>query len=103
MRLRLSKLAYDDLDSIYSYTLRHWGQEQADRYITQLWDSLETLAKVPERWRLREQLYPGCRVRITGKHAILYRIHEGRVEISRVLHGSMDFTRYIPPDFMGGE
>jgi len=103
MRLRLSKLAYEDLDSIYAYTLRHWGQEQADRYITQLWVSLETLAKEPERWRLRDPLYPGCRVRITGKHAILYRLHDGRVEISRVLHGSMDFTRHIPPDFMGAK
>ena len=103
MRLRLSKFAYDDLNSIYAYTLGIWEQGQADRYITHLWDSLETLAKDPEHWRIRDELYPGCRVRITGKHAILYRLHDDRVEISRILHGSMDFTRHIPPDFMGGE
>ena len=33
MRLRLSKLACDDLDSIYAYTLGIWGLGQADRYI----------------------------------------------------------------------
>jgi plasmid stabilization system protein ParE len=60
------------------------------------------VAQTPGRWRLRNELHPGCRICFTGRHAILYRIHEGRVEIARVLHDAMDFPRHIPKDFMGG-
>ncbi len=101
MRLRLSRLAYADLDSIFTYTLTKWGQEQADRYVGALWDTFEKIADAPERWRRRDELHPGCRVCFAGRHAILYRMHEGRVEIARVLHDAMDFRRHIPADFMG--
>ena len=101
MRLRLSKLAFADLDSIYSETIAKWGQPQADQYINALWDALEKVAAIPERWRLRENLHPGCRICFCGRHEILYRIHEGRAEIARVLHDAMDFQRHIPGDFMG--
>ena len=101
MRLRLSRLAYSDLDSIYADTLEKWGQEQADRYIDALWRTLEKVAATPERWRTRDALYPGCRICFSGRHAILYRIREGRAEIARVLHDAMDFPRHIPGDFMG--
>lgn len=103
MRLRLSKLAYADLDSIYTQTISKWGQEQADHYINALWDTLEQVATTPERWRPRDDLHPGCRICFRGRHAVLYRIHEGRVEIARVLHDAMDFPRHIPGDFMGGD
>jgi toxin ParE1/3/4 len=101
MRIRLSKLALGDLDSIYSNTVETWGREQADRYAGDIWDTFEKIAQTPERWRLRDKLYPGCRICFTGRHAILYRIHQGRVEIARVLHDAMDFPRHIPRDFMG--
>lgn len=102
MRVRLSKLALGDLDSIYSRTVEKWGREQADRYVDDIWDAFEKVAQTPERWRLRDELYPGCRICFTGRHAILYRSHQGRVEIARVLHDAMDFPRHIPRDFMGG-
>ena len=102
MRMRLSKLALGDLDSIYSDTVEKWGREQADRYVGAIWAAFEKVAQAPERWRLRAELHPGCRICFIGRHAILYRIHEGRVEIARVLHDAMDFPRHIPRDFMGG-
>jgi toxin ParE1/3/4 len=102
MRMRLSKLALGDLDSIYSDTVEKWGREQADRYVGYIWAAFEKLARRPESWRLRNELHPGCRICFIGRHAILYRIHEGRVEIARVLYDAMDFPRHIPRDFMGG-
>jgi toxin ParE1/3/4 len=101
MRFRLSKRAYADLDSIYTDTIAKWGQEQADRYIHAIWDAFEKVSANPERWRLRDDLHPGCQICFSGRHAILYRIHEGRVEIARVLHDAMDFPRHVPGDFMG--
>jgi plasmid stabilization system protein ParE len=39
---------------------------------------------------------PGCA-------AFIYRVREGMVEISRILHGSMNLSDHIPPNFMGDE
>lgn len=99
--MRLSKLAFGDLDSIYSFRRQKWGSEQADRYVEAIWAAFEKVAQAPERCRLRNELHPGCRICFVGRHAILYRIHEGRVEIARVLHDAMDFPRHVPKDFMG--
>ena len=101
MRLRLSKLAHADLESIYDATVAKWGQEQAGRYLNALWDALEKVSATPERWRLRDDLHPGCRICFNGRHAILYRVHQNRAEIARVLHDAMDFRRHLPSDFMG--
>src|SRR5262245_4762654 len=101
MRIRLSKLARGDLDSIYSNTVAKWGRAQADRYIGDIWDAFEKVAQSPERWRLRDKIHPGCRICFTGRHAIIYRLHQGRVEIARVLHDAMDFPKHIPGNFMG--
>ena len=100
--MRLSKLALGDLDSIYSDTAEKWGREQADNYVGDIWFAFEKVAQAPERWRLRNELHPGCRICFTGRHAILYRIREDRVEIARVHHDHTDFPRHIPKDFMGG-
>lgn len=102
MRIRLSKFALGDLDSIYAHTIQKWGREQADSYLNDIWDTFEKITQTPERWRLHNEIHPGCRICFTGRHAILYRIHAERVEIARVLHDAMDFPRHIPRDFMGG-
>jgi toxin ParE1/3/4 len=78
MRLRLSRLALLDLEDIHRYTWDKWGEEQAARYAAQIADALETIASEPERWRVRNDIYPGCRVCLSGKHAILYRNHDGQ-------------------------
>ena len=103
MRFRLSKLAYSDLDSIYAYTLAKWGREQADRYLGTLWDTFDKITAEPERHKVRDQLYPGSRICFAGRHAIIYRIRESRVEIARVLHDAMDFRRHLSSDFMAAE
>ena len=101
MRLRLSSLALDDLTAIHDYTLDKWGEEQAVKYVHAVWDALEEIAAAPERWRLRPDIYRGCRARRSGRHLIIYRVREGTLEISRILHGTMNLREHLPRDFMG--
>jgi toxin ParE1/3/4 len=103
MVLRLSHLAVADLNEIYGYTFARWGEEQAERYLALLWDAMESLPDNPDRWRLRNHVHPGCRICLAGKHAILYRVRDGNVEVARVLHGMMDFPRHVPKNFMSEE
>ncbi len=88
MRLRLSKLALADLEEIHDFTLNRWVEEQASHYLGMLWDALEEIQMDPTRWRLRPDIHKEARVRVCGRHLIIYRIHNERVEVSRLLHGA---------------
>jgi toxin ParE1/3/4 len=103
MRLRFSKLALDDIALIHDYTVGEWGEEQALKYVGALWDALGEIATAPDRWRLRPDIYPGSRTRVCGSHLIIYRTRDGKVEISRILHGAMNLRAHVPRDFMGDE
>ena len=103
MQLRLSKLAIGDITLIHDYTVGEWGEEQAIKYVHALWDALEEVAAAPERWRLRPDIYDGCRARVCASHLIIYRVHEGTVEIGRILHGAMNLRDHVPRDFFGDE
>ena len=103
MRLRLSKLALADFGLIDGYTVAEWGAEQAVNYIHALWDALEEIQQSPDRWRLRPDHHPDCRARVCGRHLVIYRVRDGVVEISRILHGAMNLRAHVPVNFMGDE
>ena len=94
MIFRLALAAIEYLESIDDYTVRTWDADQADRYLGMLWATFERIAETPTRWRLRPELHPECRICLAGRHAILFRMKDDRVEIARVLHDAMDFPRH---------
>lgn len=98
MRLRLTEAALADLRSIRAYTLETWGSDQEQRYLDRIWARFEDLRLHSERYRLRPDLFPGCRIAAEGKHVILFRALDGQLEIARVLHAAMDFKRHLPLD-----
>jgi toxin ParE1/3/4 len=101
MKFHLAQAAIEDLESIDDYTVRTWDADQADRYLAMIWASFERIAENPCRWRLRPELHPECRICLTGRHAILFRLRDDRVEIARILHDAMDLPRHAEGLFEG--
>lgn len=97
MKLVLTEAAIDDLRSIRAYTLQNWGTEQEERYLRQIWGRFESLKLDPQRFRVRDDLFPGCRIAAEGRHVILFRSGNEVLEIVRVLHSAMDLKRHLPP------
>ena len=95
MILDLTKAAVSDLQSIRSFTLETWGPEQEQRYLDALWKKFAEILADPQRWRRRDDLFPGCQLAAQGKHVILFRVQGSVLEIVRILHGAMDFRRQI--------
>jgi len=93
MTLEFTMAAISDLQSIRSYTLQAWGCEQEQCYLDALWKKFEEILADPRRWRLREDLFPGCRVAAQGKHVILFQVEGSVLKIVRILHAAMDFPR----------
>ncbi len=91
---RLSPRARADLDEIWDYSVRHWGEERAERYMRDLWRGIEYVADDPRRGRSCEGIRAGYFKYLSGSHAIFYRLAPDGMDVVRVLHRRMDFERH---------
>ena len=99
MTLDFTSAAVADLQSIRAYTLENWGERQEQRYLDSLWEKFEEILADPQRWRSRNDLFPGCQIAAQERHVILFRIEGSVLQIVRILHGAMDHPRHIPSEF----
>lgn len=96
MKLTLTEAALEDLRSIRAYALETWGEEQEEIHLRKIWSRIEEIRKGPSRHRLREELFPGCRIASEGRHVILFHSDDKALTIVRALHSAMDFKRHKP-------
>jgi toxin ParE1/3/4 len=89
MPYRLSTLAEQDLDEIWSYIAEDASPATADRLIDAIIDRFELLAEQPRMGRLRPEFGEGVRSFTVENYVIYYR-HERDVVVARVLHGRRD-------------
>ncbi|MEZ6188036.1 MAG: type II toxin-antitoxin system RelE/ParE family toxin [Planctomycetota bacterium] len=85
----LRPAARADLDGIWDYTQRTWGESQADAYVRSLAAAFHALSAAPDLGRPRDELHPGLRVFRSGKHLIFY-LAVDPLDVVRVLHERMD-------------
>jgi toxin ParE1/3/4 len=91
---RLSPLAENDMEDVWTYSARQWSLEQAEAYTRELLGAFSDLASgrrtgtpiVARRNYLRL---------LVGSHAVFYQATETKIDIIRVLHQSMDVRRHL--------
>jgi toxin ParE1/3/4 len=89
MPYRLSPLAEQDLEEIWSYVAGDGSPATADRLIDAIIDRFELLAEQPRMGRLRPEFGEGVRSFAVESCVIYYRL-ETDVLIARILHGRRD-------------
>ena len=90
-RYLLSPAARADLDEIWDYTARHWGAEQADRYVLAIRDACAALADGGKQGRAVDDIRPGYRKLAVPSHVLFYRLTDtGLIDVVRILHRRMD-------------
>ena len=82
---RLSPNAKDDLERIWFYGLERWGQDAADRYLFDLFETLDKIADAPFHYQSVEHIKPDYRRCVFRSDAIYYRIEDEVVEIMAIL------------------
>jgi len=95
-KFQISEKAWEDIASIWNYTLDVWSEEQGDKYYNMLLDACEEIAENPAIGKhykeISEELF-GISV---GRHIIFYRkTFDGSIEIVRFLHQQMDLKNRI--------
>ncbi|MDH6343533.1 toxin ParE1/3/4 [Parabacteroides sp. PFB2-12] len=90
-KYRFTNKAVDDLSDIWNYTIDVWSERQADLYYRMLIEFCQEIANNPTLGKSYEDISENLFGFIANKHIIFYRIiSQDEVEISRILHGSMD-------------
>jgi toxin ParE1/3/4 len=101
-RIRLHPRAEEDIADVLAYTLERFGLQQYRRYEQIIEEALARVAQRPDVGRAFPDraslfLYSVGRRGSRASHQLLYRVlADGRVEILRLLHDSMDVSRHIP-------
>lgn len=96
MRLFYSPAASKDLSSIWDYSAEQWNADQAERYVLAIEGACEALARGHLRGRTADDFRHGYLRLRSGSHYIFYRQRDdGGVDIMRVLHERMNFSKHL--------
>ena len=92
----LTNKAVEDLTNIWNYTFEKWSEKQADKYYKILIDNCQEIASNPELGKNYDRIDSTIFGIRTIRHIIFYRIiNVDYVEITRILHKSMDLKKRI--------
>ena len=89
MKLRVSRRARADLDSIWLYVCKRDGAERAQRLIEGITD------KFPGIGRRRDELKPGLRSIPEGNYRIYYNQGRGKVNIVTIRHAARQEKNFL--------
>ena len=92
---RLSAKSLEDLKSIGRFTLKSWGREKRNIYLSKLDESFHILADQPHLGIARDDIRKVYRVYDVGLHLIFYRQKSSGIEIIRILHDRMDVETHL--------
>jgi toxin ParE1/3/4 len=91
----LSPRVEADLAEIWDFTVKTWGEKQAEDYIRLLVGAIETVAENPRRGRRCDEVRKGYRKHLAGPHIIFFRKIKSGIDVIRILHSGMAFERRL--------
>lgn len=97
MSYRLSRKAEEDLEEIWLYTLEIWSKEQADRYLSLLFEEIEFLSINPKKGQDFTHIRKNYCYSKVKSHLIFYQYKKGHtvIDVVRILHEKMDIESRI--------
>ncbi|MGB0719661.1 MAG: type II toxin-antitoxin system RelE/ParE family toxin [Bdellovibrionales bacterium] len=84
-RLRITKVAEQDLDDLYTEGFLIWGEAQADHYYSGLMERFDRICDAPLTYQSVDEIRDGYRRSVYKKHSIYYVIDGDAVEIRAVV------------------
>jgi len=95
MKFEISKLALEDINSIWLYTMENWSKNQANKYYKLLIKEINALRKNPLIGRPIEDVKNHHRIIQVKSHLIVYKISNNIIYADRILHQSVDIENQL--------
>ena len=84
-KLRITELADQDLNDLYSEGFITWGEEQADRYYDGLLNRFGRICEAPLMYPAVDDIREGYRRSVYEKHSIYFVVLDDVVEVRAVV------------------
>jgi toxin ParE1/3/4 len=95
MKVVLAETAWTDLLHI-GLAIREHNPTRAASFVDELYDRCKKLGEMPYAYPLlRDHEATGIRRRVHGNYLIFYRVEDDTVQIIHILHGAMDYERFL--------
>ncbi len=95
LKIHKQVLVKKDLKSIWLYSLKKWGEKQADKYFGELEAGIELISENPEIGFACDYIRDGYRQYQVNRHFVFYRVTKTKIHIVRVLYDGMDFKNHL--------
>jgi toxin ParE1/3/4 len=95
LEFKLSKLALEDIEGIWYFTLEQWSKDQANEYYTLIIDEISKICINPKIGKSIKDIKPNHRIMKIKSHMIIYKIDRNCIYIDRILHERMDIGSII--------
>ena len=93
--LHLSRQAERDIEGILQYTYETYGDAQRHIYATAIDQAFVTITGNPGLGHRRPDLSDRHLAFNVEQHVVVYTVSGQRINVARVLHGRVDFTRRV--------
>ena len=94
-RVRFTRRAASDLETIAAQSVERWGTAQAEAYLRALDVRIADLAANPNLAPGRPDIAENCRAAVCGAHLIVVRATDETLDILAVPHQSMDLPTHM--------
>ena len=95
MKYQISRSTARDLFEIGRYTVREWGENQADIYLSALETRFQWLTGNKPLWRRRPDIHENVYSYQHERHIIIFTERDDGLRIIRVLHERMDVAGHL--------
>jgi len=96
MKYELSTFALEDIDLIWEYTIHKRSIKQAEKYYTEIFQTIELICSNPEIGISISEIKSTHRKKLIGSHMIIYKFQNSVIYIDRILHQRMDIKNHPP-------
>lgn len=94
-QVALTSKAKSDLSHIWDYTLAEWGIDQAEKYVRELWEVMQSQALDSSPSADIGDVRAEYRKVISGSHVVFFKLSVDGIDVIRILHQRMDFERHL--------
>lgn len=89
--VRFRPSASADLENIWTFTADRWSPDQADKYVTELVETIGRLAENPNLARERTEFTPPVRIYVFRSHIIIFSSAGEHLDVIRIRHSREDW------------
>jgi toxin ParE1/3/4 len=95
LNFEISRLALEDLNTIWEYTAEQWSTEQANKYYNEIFSVIDKICRKSGAGKPIDEIKKGHRRINVKSHMIVFKLIGTTIYIDRILHQKMNIEKHL--------